>query len=92
MVKTTAACGAIETHEMAIVFNVDNLFQVLTDRSKYKIPLPVVIQQYINHDATLYKVYVIGKETFVQARQSIRNFKPDGTDFNDSFNNYDNRN
>ncbi|KAL0490468.1 inositol-tetrakis phosphate kinase [Acrasis kona] len=80
VVKTTAACGALETHEMAIVFNVPNLFDVLTDKSKFKIPLPVVVQQYINHDATLYKVYVIGNDTFVQARESIRNFRLEETE------------
>jgi len=38
------------------------------------IPLPVMIQHFVNHDALIYKIYVLGKHTFAQTRPSIRNF------------------
>lgn len=68
---------------MAIVFDIQHLYEVLINKDKkYKILLPVVVQQYINHNATLYKVYVVAEHTYVQARESIRNFDPNGTQYN----------
>jgi hypothetical protein len=68
---------------MAIIFDIPHLHEVIVNEGeKYKIPLPVVVQQYINHDAKLYKVYVIAEDTFVQARESIRNFDPKGMALN----------
>jgi hypothetical protein len=79
VVKTIVACGTSDSHEMAIIFDVPHLHEVIINKeNKYKIPLPVVVQQYINHNATLYKVYVLAEDTFVQARESIRDFEPSG--------------
>ena len=75
--KTVAACGKSETHHMAIVFNQDQFEKVVrgenTD-SKFNVATPLVAQQFINHDSTLYKVYVIGERVFYQIKPSLKNF------------------
>uniref|UniRef100_A0AAZ3P1C5 Inositol-1,3,4-trisphosphate 5/6-kinase n=1 Tax=Oncorhynchus tshawytscha TaxID=74940 RepID=A0AAZ3P1C5_ONCTS len=53
------------SHEMAIIFSEEDLKDVKP---------PCVIQNFINHDAVLYKVYVVGEAYYVVERPSIRNF------------------
>jgi inositol-1,3,4-trisphosphate 5/6-kinase/inositol-tetrakisphosphate 1-kinase len=77
--KTVAACGDIKTHNMAMVFTEEQLLQVLKSPEQ-EIPLPIIAQQYINHDALLYKAYVIGEHVFVQERTSLRNMDPNEPD------------
>ena len=71
--KTAAACGEIHTHNMAMVFNEQQLMDEILNSETKEIPLPIVAQQFINHDGLLYKAYVIGEQVFVQERKSIRN-------------------
>jgi inositol-1,3,4-trisphosphate 5/6-kinase/inositol-tetrakisphosphate 1-kinase len=49
---------------MHIVFNAETL---------PSLPAPYVAQQFINHDAVLFKVFAIGGDFAVVARPSIRN-------------------
>ncbi|XP_010880764.1 inositol-tetrakisphosphate 1-kinase isoform X2 [Esox lucius] len=53
------------SHEMAIIFSEEDLKDVKP---------PCVIQNFINHNAVLYKVYVVGDSYTVVERPSIRNF------------------
>ncbi|KAL0967565.1 hypothetical protein UPYG_G00253850 [Umbra pygmaea] len=53
------------SHEMAIIFSEEDLKDVKP---------PCVIQNFINHNAVLYKVYVVGEAYTVLERPSIRNF------------------
>ncbi|KAJ8009249.1 hypothetical protein DPEC_G00086930 [Dallia pectoralis] len=53
------------SHEMAIIFSEKDLKDIKP---------PCVIQNFINHNAVLYKVYVVGDTYTVVERPSIRNF------------------
>lgn len=50
---------------MAIIFSEDGLKNIKP---------PCVIQSFINHDAVLYKVFVVGEAYSVVERPSVRNF------------------
>lgn len=39
---------------------------------------PCVAQSFINHNAILYKIYLVGDEYFVVDRPSLKNFYPSG--------------
>ncbi|XP_061751166.1 inositol-tetrakisphosphate 1-kinase isoform X4 [Nerophis ophidion] len=62
--KTRVAHGT-NSHEMAIIFNEDDLKDVKA---------PCVIQSFINHNAVLYKVFVVGDSYTVVERPSLKNF------------------
>ncbi|KAL2082009.1 hypothetical protein ACEWY4_021827 [Coilia grayii] len=68
--KTQVAHGT-SSHEMAIIFSEDDLKSVKP---------PCVIQSFINHNAVLYKVFVVGEAYSVVERPSIRNFPIGPTD------------
>lgn len=68
--KTQVAHGT-NSHEMAILFSEDDLKAVTP---------PCVLQSFINHDAVLYKVFVVGEAYSVVERPSIRNFPSGPTD------------
>ncbi|KAL7633624.1 UNVERIFIED_CONTAM: hypothetical protein RMT77_016157 [Armadillidium vulgare] len=63
--KNFLAGGGRDAHEMSLVFNVKSLGKCL---------LPCVAQSFINHNAVLYKVFVIGDRWFVTLRPSLKNF------------------
>ncbi|XP_053700269.1 inositol-tetrakisphosphate 1-kinase [Synchiropus splendidus] len=62
--KTRVAHGT-NSHEMAIIFSEDDLKDVRP---------PCVIQSFINHNAVLYKVFVVGDSYTVVERPSLKNF------------------
>ncbi|XP_075007315.1 inositol-tetrakisphosphate 1-kinase isoform X5 [Calonectris borealis] len=62
--KTRVAHGT-NSHEMAIIFNQEGLKAVRP---------PCVIQSFINHNAVLYKVFVVGESYTVVKRPSLKNF------------------
>ncbi|XP_017274652.1 inositol-tetrakisphosphate 1-kinase isoform X1 [Kryptolebias marmoratus] len=62
--KTRVAHGT-NSHEMAIVFSEEDLKEVKP---------PCVIQSFINHNAVLYKVFVVGESYTVVERPSLKNF------------------
>ncbi|XP_057269437.1 inositol-tetrakisphosphate 1-kinase isoform X1 [Pezoporus wallicus] len=62
--KTRVAHGT-NSHEMAIIFNQEGLKAVHP---------PCVIQSFINHNAVLYKVFVVGESYTVVKRPSLKNF------------------
>uniref|UniRef100_A0A8C6T3I2 Inositol-tetrakisphosphate 1-kinase n=1 Tax=Neogobius melanostomus TaxID=47308 RepID=A0A8C6T3I2_9GOBI len=62
--KTRVAHGT-NSHEMAIIFSEDDLKDVKP---------PCVIQSFINHNAVLYKVFVVGDSHTVVERPSLKNF------------------
>lgn len=76
VMKTLLACGPAFAHEMAIVFNMDALHQVMDAGT---IPTPLLLQHFVNHDALIHKIYVLGDSVFAQIRPSIRNFTANGT-------------
>jgi len=88
------ACGKASTHYMYLVFTIEKLHQLLVAQHEQQqllqpasaatpvfLDMPIIAQSFVNHNATLYKCYVIGSEhTFVQCRASIRNFAAHETD------------
>ncbi|XP_031340666.1 inositol-tetrakisphosphate 1-kinase-like isoform X2 [Photinus pyralis] len=59
--------GSKQAHEMVIVFNKDSL-----DACKS----PCVVQTFINHNATLYKIFIVGEQYYYIERPSLKNFYP----------------
>lgn len=68
--KTRVAHGT-NSHEMAIVFNQEGLSAVQP---------PCVVQNFINHNAVLYKVFVVGESYTVVQRPSLKNFSAGTSD------------
>ncbi|XP_053577576.1 inositol-tetrakisphosphate 1-kinase-like [Bombina bombina] len=68
--KTRVAHGP-QSHEMSLIFNDEGLHDVRP---------PCLLQSFINHSATLYKVFVVGSQHFVVQRPSLRNFPLGETD------------
>ncbi|KAA6428986.1 MAG: inositol-tetrakisphosphate 1-kinase 4-like, partial [Trebouxia sp. A1-2] len=66
IVKPRVACGTPEAHQMAVVLQEDG-FQDL------QVAMPACLQQFINHNGVLHKVYVMGDQMHVAERQSIPN-------------------
>uniref|UniRef100_A0A2P2JLU8 Inositol-tetrakisphosphate 1-kinase n=1 Tax=Rhizophora mucronata TaxID=61149 RepID=A0A2P2JLU8_RHIMU len=66
IVKPQVACGVSDAHSMAIVFRHEN-FKDLS------IPLPAIVQEYVDHSSTLFKIYVLGEKTFYAVKKSMAN-------------------
>ncbi|KAK7387386.1 hypothetical protein VNO78_28152 [Psophocarpus tetragonolobus] len=66
IVKPKVACGISDAHKMAIIFRVG-------DFKNLSVPLPAVVQEYVDHSSTLYKFYVLGEKIFYAVKKSIPN-------------------
>ncbi|KAF9587151.1 hypothetical protein IFM89_039634 [Coptis chinensis] len=66
IVKPQVACGLLGAHDMAIVFRTE-------DFKGLRIPLPVVVQEYVDHSSLLYKFYVLGDKVFYAVKNSTPN-------------------
>lgn len=53
--------------QMAIIFNEESLRDVES---------PCVAQSFLNHNALLYKIFVVGNRQFVVQRPSLKNLYP----------------
>lgn len=75
--KPLVAHGTEFAHQMSIIFSDDGLKDVVP---------PCVAQTFIQHNAVLYKVFVVGDRYFVVPRPSLKNFTagPFSTIFFDS--------
>jgi len=69
IVKPLMAAGTKASHKMAIVLNRSGLEKFLTDKFQ-------LCQEYTNHNALLYKVYVLGDDVRVFKRRSLPNLPP----------------
>ena len=69
-VKLFLFSNAYRWLQMMIVFNEAGLRDVKP---------PCVAQTFINHNAVLYKVFVIGQQHYIVERPSIKNFSAGGT-------------
>ncbi|XP_074100801.1 inositol-tetrakisphosphate 1-kinase isoform X2 [Cotesia typhae] len=65
--KPLFAHGSSDAHKMMIIFNEKDLMDC---------QLPCVAQDFINHNAVLHKVFIVGKYFHVVERPSLRNFYP----------------
>lgn len=68
MVKSLQASGSYSAHDMAVVWSTEDV-----DRFTY----PLYVQEYINHDGTIFKIYVLGEHNFIVTRVSLPNFPLD---------------
>jgi len=68
--KPIQACGSTESHFMGIVFKEQDL---------HNFSFPLLVQQYVNHDSMIYKVFVIGDYLHVVHRKSMRNMDKNET-------------
>ncbi|KAF2298700.1 hypothetical protein GH714_025433 [Hevea brasiliensis] len=66
IVKPQIACGVADAHSMAIVFRVE-------DFKDLGVPLPAVVQEYVDHSSTLFKIYVLGEKVFYAVKKSTPN-------------------
>ncbi|XP_057546839.1 inositol 1,3,4-trisphosphate 5/6-kinase 4 isoform X1 [Amaranthus tricolor] len=66
IVKPQVACGVSSAHSMAIVFRFE-------DYKDLEVPLPAIIQEYIDHSSTIFKFYVLGEQIFHAVKKSIPN-------------------
>lgn len=63
--KTVIGHGSESCHEMAVIFNEEGLKDLMP---------PCVVQQFVNHNAVLFKVFVAGNNHYIVERPSIKNF------------------
>jgi len=66
--KPGNADGSTESHQMSLVFNKDGLKEV-----QKQIRGTIVLQEFINHDAVLHKIYCLGDKEFMGVRPSLPN-------------------
>lgn len=66
IVKPQVACGVADAHSMAIVFRVE-------DYKHLNVPLPAVVQEYVDHSSCLFKFYVLGEKVFYAVKKSTPN-------------------
>ncbi|CAN4128136.1 unnamed protein product [Withania somnifera] len=66
--KPLVADGSAKSHKMLLVFNKDGL---------RKLTPPIVLQEFVNHGAVIFKVYVIGDYVKCVKRKSLPDVKED---------------
>ncbi|CAM8982008.1 unnamed protein product [Rhodiola kirilowii] len=66
IVKPQVACGVADAHSMAIAFKVE-------DFKDLDVPVPAVVQEYVNHSSTIFKFYVLGEKVFYATKKSTPN-------------------
>lgn len=59
--------GTKKAHQMTIIFNENDLIHCKS---------PCVAQTFINHNAILYKIFIVGKKHYFVQRPSLKNFYP----------------
>lgn len=63
--KPSVAQSSTHAHQMSLIFNEEGL----ADLSP-----PCIAQKFVNHDAVLYKLFVVGDQYFITQRPSLKNF------------------
>ncbi|VAI34719.1 unnamed protein product [Triticum turgidum subsp. durum] len=66
IMKPQVACGVADAHNMALVFQIEEF-------SNLSVPLPAILQEYIDHGSKIYKFYVIGDKVFHAVKTSMPN-------------------
>lgn len=68
LIKTDQSSVSEKSHFMCVVFDFDGLVEALSCFQE-----KLIVQEYINHDKTVYKVYVIGDDVKYFQRKSCSN-------------------
>lgn len=63
--------GSKKAHQMTIIFNENDLVHCKS---------PCVAQTFINHNAILYKIFIVGSRHYFVQRPSLKNFYPSDMD------------
>jgi len=71
--KPGNADGSPASHEMALVFNAGGLRPVQQKMKKANGDSSMVLQQFINHDGVLHKIYCLGDRVYMGVRPSLPN-------------------
>lgn len=66
IVKPQVACGVADAHSMAIVFRFE-------DYKSLSVPVPAIVQEYVDHSSTIFKIYVLGNKVFYAVKKSTPN-------------------
>lgn len=66
IVKPQVACGVSDAHNMALVFDFEELKGLV-------VPLPAIIQEYVDHGSSLFKFYMLGEKIFYAVKKSMPN-------------------
>lgn len=66
IIKPQVACGVADAHSMAIVFKADSYKDL-------NVPLPAIVQEYVDHSSIMFKFYVVGKKIFFAIKKSTPN-------------------
>ncbi|XP_020250945.1 inositol-tetrakisphosphate 1-kinase 6-like [Asparagus officinalis] len=66
IVKPQVACGVADAHDMALVFKYE-------DFNGLGVPLPAIVQEYVDHGSSLFKFYVLGEKVFHAVKKSMPN-------------------
>jgi len=64
LVDTVAAECTVSCYQMSIIFDESGLSDVQP---------PCVVQTFVNHNARLFKIFIVGRRRFVIQRPSIKN-------------------
>jgi inositol-1,3,4-trisphosphate 5/6-kinase len=70
VVKPQVACGVDESHQMAFVLHPSGLHLDL------EVPLPALVQEYVDHKSIVWKVYVAGNQVFSVQKRSTPDLQP----------------
>ncbi|KAK8808596.1 hypothetical protein WA158_008497 [Blastocystis sp. Blastoise] len=65
LLKPNDCLGKKSSHKIKIIMNKSDI--------PLNIPIDVVAQEYINHNAIIYKLYCFGNECFIECRKSLPN-------------------
>lgn len=66
IVKPQVACGVADAHDMALVFKTE-------DFTSLCVPLPAIVQEYVDHGSSIFKFYVLGERVFHAVKRSMPN-------------------
>ncbi|CAH0387313.1 unnamed protein product [Bemisia tabaci] len=72
--------GSVDSHKMAVIFNERNLSDCEP---------PCVAQSFINHNALLFKIFVVGDVYQIVERPSLKNFQPSESEQSIFFHSHD---
>jgi hypothetical protein len=70
VVKPHVACGVEESHQMAFILHSTGL------HSELQVPLPALLQEYVDHKSLVWKVYVAGNQVFSVQKRSTPDLQP----------------
>lgn len=79
LIKTVRACGAADAHHMSVAFSEKGLHHP-------DLRAPLIVQEYLNHGAVIWKIFVIGDYVAVVPRPSLCDLALDPARPNITFN------